>query len=239
MKTSVIEVRDLLSVLTVDEVEKRFVDMAGVKSATVNFEAKNATVRYDETLLEVADIKVLMHQRGQHTGAESQAKPLSEEKPEPQPSAKPNPSPTSKPAPNPAPNPSATPNAAAVAAAPVKPALPLPAKAPESSAPAGAEKAQAPAAITVSSATTAAPKVAEPNQASASAAQPKNHTAPSEEANKAPGTLGKLTAWVQDAFSGADNTAARPGATAAASAVTGAKTAAGASAKGASSQHKA
>jgi len=63
MKTSVIEVHTMLSVLTVDEVEKRFVEVPGVASATVNYAAGNATVRYDETLLEVADIKVLVHQR--------------------------------------------------------------------------------------------------------------------------------------------------------------------------------
>jgi len=37
MKTSIIKVTDMLSVLTVDEVEKRFGDVPGVESATVNF----------------------------------------------------------------------------------------------------------------------------------------------------------------------------------------------------------
>ena len=63
MKTSVIEVHDMLSVLTVDEVEKRIGGVPGVDSATVNYAAGNATVRYDETRLEVADIKVMVHQR--------------------------------------------------------------------------------------------------------------------------------------------------------------------------------
>lgn len=89
MKTSVIEMRDLLSVLTVDEVEKRIRKVPGVESATVNFAAGNATVRYDETLLEVADIKVLVHQRGQQSPGESQAKEVSEEKPEPKPEQNP------------------------------------------------------------------------------------------------------------------------------------------------------
>ncbi len=93
MKTSVIEVDDLLSVLTVDEVEKRLAEVAGVESATVNYAAKNATVRYDETLLEVADIKVLAHQRGQHPPGESHAKDgkedKAEHKPEPKPEHKP------------------------------------------------------------------------------------------------------------------------------------------------------
>lgn len=64
MKTSVIEMRNMLSVLTVDVVEKRIREVPGVESATVNYAAGNATVRYDETLLEVADIKVLVRQRG-------------------------------------------------------------------------------------------------------------------------------------------------------------------------------
>ena len=57
MKTSVIEVHDLLSVLSVAEVEKRIGDVPGVKSNTVNFSAGNVTVRFDETRLEIADIR--------------------------------------------------------------------------------------------------------------------------------------------------------------------------------------
>ncbi len=49
MKTSVIEVHAMLSVLTVDEVERRIGDVAGVESVTVNYDAGSATVRYDET----------------------------------------------------------------------------------------------------------------------------------------------------------------------------------------------
>ena len=45
MRTSVIEMRDMLSVLTVDEVEKRIRKVPGVESATVNFAAGNATVQ--------------------------------------------------------------------------------------------------------------------------------------------------------------------------------------------------
>ncbi|MBT9523603.1 MAG: heavy metal translocating P-type ATPase, partial [Dechloromonas sp.] len=72
MKTSVIEMRNMLSVLTVDEVEKRLGEVPGVESATVNFAAGNATVRYDETLLEVADIKVLVRQRGKSPADDGQ-----------------------------------------------------------------------------------------------------------------------------------------------------------------------
>lgn len=82
MKTSVIEMRDMLAVLTVDDVEKRLREIAGVESATVNYAAGNATVRYDETLLEVADIKVLVRQRGkQSSGDEKQEKAVSDAPP--------------------------------------------------------------------------------------------------------------------------------------------------------------
>ncbi|MEO8188369.1 MAG: heavy metal translocating P-type ATPase, partial [Burkholderiaceae bacterium] len=71
MKTSVIEVRDMLSVLAVDEVEKRISEVPGVESATANYAAGSATVRYDETRLEVADIKAIIHQRGHLPASES------------------------------------------------------------------------------------------------------------------------------------------------------------------------
>ena len=70
MKTSVIEVRDMLLVLSVDGVEKRIGEVPGVESVTVNFAAKSATVRYDETRLEVADIKSDVRQRGHQPATE-------------------------------------------------------------------------------------------------------------------------------------------------------------------------
>ncbi|TKR53288.1 heavy-metal-associated domain-containing protein [Allopusillimonas ginsengisoli] len=63
MKTSTIEVHDMLSVFGVDEVEKRIGEVPGVKSVTVNFAAGDATVRYDETRLDNADIKSAVRQR--------------------------------------------------------------------------------------------------------------------------------------------------------------------------------
>lgn len=57
MKTSVIEVRDMLSVLSVSGVEERIGEVPGVESVTVNYSAGSATVRYDETRLDVSDIK--------------------------------------------------------------------------------------------------------------------------------------------------------------------------------------
>ncbi|MDP9049827.1 MAG: heavy-metal-associated domain-containing protein [Acidobacteriota bacterium] len=62
MKTSVMEVHSMLSVLSVDEVEKRIGKVPGVESVTVNFAGGSATVRYDETRLDVADIKSAVHQ---------------------------------------------------------------------------------------------------------------------------------------------------------------------------------
>lgn len=67
MKTSVMEVHDMLSVLSVDGVEKQIGEVAGVESVTVNFAAGNATVRYDETRLDIADIRSSVRQSGYET----------------------------------------------------------------------------------------------------------------------------------------------------------------------------
>ena len=67
MKTSVMEVRDMLSVLSVSGVEERIGKVAGVESATVNFAAGTATVRYDETRLDIADIRSDVRQSGYET----------------------------------------------------------------------------------------------------------------------------------------------------------------------------
>ena len=53
----------MLSVWSVEEVEKHIGEVPGVESVTVNFAAENATVRYDETRLEVGDIKSAVRQR--------------------------------------------------------------------------------------------------------------------------------------------------------------------------------
>ncbi len=73
MKTSVMEVHDMLSVLSVDEVEQRIGEVPGVESATVNYAAGSATVRYDETRLEIADIKSAVRQRGYEAAAPAAA----------------------------------------------------------------------------------------------------------------------------------------------------------------------
>ena len=69
MKTSTLHVHDMLSVLSVDDVEKddvekRIGDVPGVESVTVDFAAGRATVRYDGTRLSNADIKSAVRQRG-------------------------------------------------------------------------------------------------------------------------------------------------------------------------------
>ena len=71
MKTSVIEVQDMLSVLSVLGVEKRIGEVPGVESVTVNYAAESATVRYDETRLEVADIKSAVRQIGYESEGET------------------------------------------------------------------------------------------------------------------------------------------------------------------------
>ena len=73
MKTSVIEVRDMLSVLSVLRVEERIGEVPGVESVTVNFSAGSATVRYDETRLDIADIKADVRQRAYKADAEPAA----------------------------------------------------------------------------------------------------------------------------------------------------------------------
>ena len=75
MKTSVIEVHEMLSVWSVDEVEKRIGGVPGVESVTANYAAKNATVRYDETRLQVADIKSAVRQGGYESAGESPPTP--------------------------------------------------------------------------------------------------------------------------------------------------------------------
>ena len=73
MKTSVMEVHDMLSVLSVDGVEQRIGEVPGVESVTVNFAAGTATVRYDETRLEIADIKSAVRQIGYESAAPAAA----------------------------------------------------------------------------------------------------------------------------------------------------------------------
>jgi len=119
MKTSVIEVHGMLLALSADAVEKRIRKVPGVESVTVNDVAGNAAVRYDETLLDIADIKAAVHQSEYQTAGESEPKHVSEHKP----AGKRVAAPTSQAAPAPAPALTPVPvvpkTSAAVPAAPV------------------------------------------------------------------------------------------------------------------------
>ena len=59
----------MLSVLSVLGVEQRIGEVPGVESVTVNFAAGSATVRYDETRLQIADIKSAVRQSGYESDA--------------------------------------------------------------------------------------------------------------------------------------------------------------------------
>ena len=78
MKTSIINVHEMLSVWNVEEVEKHIGEVPGVESVTVNFAAENATVRYDETRLEATDIKSAVRQKSYESDApeQSEVKPI-------------------------------------------------------------------------------------------------------------------------------------------------------------------
>src|SRR5665648_816216 len=93
MKTSNINVHDMLSVWSVEEVEKHISEVAGVESVTLNYTTGNATVRYDETRLDVAGIKSAVRQRSYESFAQEHSadKPAEEkdEAPATPPSAKP------------------------------------------------------------------------------------------------------------------------------------------------------
>ena len=71
MKTSTINVRDMLSVLSVLGVEQRIGEVPGVESVTVNYAAGNATVRYDETRLDIADIRSAVRRSGYESAGSS------------------------------------------------------------------------------------------------------------------------------------------------------------------------
>jgi Cu2+-exporting ATPase len=65
-------VHDMLSVWNVEEVEKRIGEVPSVDSVTVNYAAGNATVRYDETRLDIADIRSEVRQRGDQPAGPAQ-----------------------------------------------------------------------------------------------------------------------------------------------------------------------
>ena len=177
------EVHDMLSVWSVDEVEERIGEVPGVESVTVNYAAGNATVRYDETRLEVADIKAAVRQSGYKSAGESLPKPVSEPKPAHKdtgaPSPKAGPASASTPetagpkASTAAPTAAPAPSTSAGDGQPDKaaPGAPPPAPAPAVPKPSPAAPAAAPAPVAPKPAAAAAPAPAAP----AGAAQPKSN----------------------------------------------------------------
>ena len=152
MKTSVIEVRDMLSVLSVSGVEERIGKVPGVESVTVNFAAATATVRYDETRLDIADIRSAVRQSGYETDSAPGASPgKGHEVPRGHSAA-------GAPPANAAPKDKAAPDAAP--ASPPKPAQPTSADAPPPAAP-----KSAPADVAMSSASAAPPSGGQPVKA--------------------------------------------------------------------------
>ena len=184
MKTSVIDVRDMLSVLSVQGVEVRIGEVPGVESVTVNHAAATATVRYDETRLHVGDIKSDVRQRGYASTNEPTAKPGVESEPAGQSPA------LQSPAPSPAKD--------AVGAAPTKsdkdtaPATTATAP-PKDAGPGGLPKPITSAA--------AAPASEAASPAATVAAAPEGEE---------PGPIEKVTAWVREALTGDDKDKPEP-----------------------------
>ncbi|MDO8455332.1 MAG: heavy metal translocating P-type ATPase [Burkholderiaceae bacterium] len=80
MKTSVIEIRDVLSVFSAQQVENRMGEVEGVASVTVNDAAGKATVRYDEARVEIATIKAAVHRHGQASASQTLPKHVKDHK---------------------------------------------------------------------------------------------------------------------------------------------------------------
>jgi len=196
MKTSVIDVHNMLSVLSVLGVEKRIGEVPGVESVTVNYAAGSATVRYDETRLDVADIKSHVRQRAYEPTGESPPKHASEHKPARKAAV--------ESTPEAAPASASAPVADTPKAAPVAPALAAPA--------ADANSGQAPSGAPPSTPIAAEP---EPPTAASAATPTSTPTAPpvhEQKDQEEPGALGKVAAWVRNTFTGEDKGQAEPGA---------------------------
>jgi Cu2+-exporting ATPase len=71
MKTSVIEVGGMLSVLSARGVEKQLMKLPGIERAEVNYVGGSATVIYDERVIGLEDIKTRIHECGYHCRGES------------------------------------------------------------------------------------------------------------------------------------------------------------------------
>ena len=179
------EVRDMLSVLSLPGVEKRIGEVPGVESVTVNHAAGSATVRYDETRLQVSDIKSDVRQRGYESAAE--------------------PAPPHAGTHEPAANAGGQPPPQAAPAA----AVPADTAAADSAATSGAKPAP-PAATALKE----APLGAAPEPTAAAAATPEAALADApatEDADaQAPSLVAKATAWVRETLAGDDKNQAKP-----------------------------
>lgn len=76
MKTSVIEVGGMLSVLSAQGVEKQLMKMPGIEKAEVNYVGGSATVSYDENVIDSKAITIHIHECGYHCSGESMPKHL-------------------------------------------------------------------------------------------------------------------------------------------------------------------
>ncbi|MHB1230978.1 MAG: heavy metal translocating P-type ATPase [Burkholderiales bacterium] len=70
MKTTIIDVRDLLSPLSARGVEKRLAQVPGIKQVDVNCASGSATVLYDETVTDIGSIQAKVQACGHHCGGE-------------------------------------------------------------------------------------------------------------------------------------------------------------------------
>ena len=205
MKTSVMEVRDMLSVLSVLGVEKRIGEVPGVESVTVNFAAGSATVRYDETRLQVSDIKSNVRQRGYDSADETSPTHAGEHKPA-KTGAEQSPTQTSD---------AAAPPPAAVAMKDAAPDTSQPQTAVVSASPAAADGTAKPdAELARPAADTSKEQAPEPTAiaapAQARAAAPTDPPAGKEPDTQEPGRVEKATAWVRETLSGDDKGKAEP-----------------------------
>jgi Cu2+-exporting ATPase len=119
-------------------VERRIGEVPGVESVTVNYAAGSATVRYDETRLEIADIKAAVRQHGYESAAPAAASAADGHEGHTAPDAAPSTTVDAAPKPAPAAPPAAS-TPTPVAPKPAAAAAPTPAPAPEAApaAPAG------------------------------------------------------------------------------------------------------
>ena len=89
MKTAVVEVGGLLSVLSAEGVRKQLQKLSGVHHAEVNYVAQSATVHYDEQQVTLDDLRKRIEECGYHCGGEMVPKHLCELRAEMGPSAAP------------------------------------------------------------------------------------------------------------------------------------------------------